>query len=340
MKSMPRLLSPTLAAAALLGACAHAYDPAAFRIAFQEANEAPDRRQAIALLERTRKAFPERRDATDLAIARIYAQLGQPERSLQVLQDAHDGGVFFGLLPQMDWIQPLRAEREFQRVLAQDILLRLQADRTSSMRYEVVTPVGYSPKESYPLFIVLHAGGDDMRNARRYWWSDELGNFVTVYVQSFRHLTSSTFTWMQGDPQSRAALRGIYRKVVGHYSVDSRRVLIGGMSAGGMMSLDVVLRDVLPVTGFVVNCPVVPNDLDPEMAADMRRRGIRGVILTGERDFSLQDQKALVEALTRARVPVRLTIIPGQGHAIPADFPTRLDAALVSLTEPPPPVRD
>ena len=239
----------------------------------------------------------------------------------------------------LSW-EPLRAEREFQRVLAQDILLRLQADRTSSMRYEVVTPVGYSPKESYPLFIVLHAGGDDMRNARRYWWSDELGNFVTVYVQSFRHLTSSTFTWMQGDPQSRAALRRIYRKVVGHYSVDPRRVLIGGMSAGGMMSLDVVLRDVLPVTGFVVNCPVVPNDLDPEMAADMRRRGIRGVILTGERDFSLQDQKALVEALTRARVPVRLTIIPGQGHAIPADFPTRLDAALVSLTEPPPPVRD
>ncbi len=336
---MRGLLPPTLVAAALLGACAHAYDPAAFRVAFRNATQTSDPREAIQRLERTRAAFPEKRDATDLAIARIYAQLGQPERSLRVLQDAQDDGVFFGLLPQMDWLQQLQGQREFQAVLLQDLQLRAQADRESTMLYDVVTPVGYSPKQAYPLFIVLHAGGDDMANARRYWTSEGLGQFITVYVQSSRHLTSSSFTWLEGDLMSRAGLRRIYDKVVRRYRVDPRRVLIGGMSAGGMMSLDVVLHDALPVTGFVVNCPVIPG-FGPDLLGDVRRRGIRGVILTGERDFSLAEQKALVEAATRAGVAIHFTVIPGLGHALPADFPARLDAALADLTEPPPPVQD
>ena len=328
-----RAVRHPLAAPLLLAACAHAYDPAAFRAALREANRDPDRQQAIASLERTRQAYPEKRDETDLAIARIYAQIGQPERSLEVLEDAHRAGVFFGLLPQMDWIQPLRYLRDFQPLLDRDVQLRLRADRSSSMRFEVVRPQGYSSAKVYPLFIVLHAGGDDMRNARRYWRSDGLGRFLVVYVQSFRHLTSSSYTWIGGDLESRARLRRIFDEVATRYNVDPRRVLIGGMSAGGMMSLDVVFHDALPVTGFIVNCPVVPNDFNPAMADDLRRRGIRGVILTGDRDFSLDSQKAVVDALTRAGVPHRFTIIPGQGHMIPADFPARLDAALAELLD-------
>lgn len=323
-----------LAAILSLTACAHAYDPAAFRTAMREASQARDPQRAIALLEQVRRTYPRKRDATDLALARVYAQAGQPERSLEVLEQAHAAGVFFGLLPQMDWIQPLRYLRDFQSVLNRDAVLRLQADRTSAMHYQVVKPAGYSSRQAYPLFIVLHGGGDDMHNAGRYWRSDGLARFVTVYVQSFRHLTSSSYTWIGGDGESRAGLRHIYDEVVARYSVDPRQVLIGGMSAGGMMSLDVVLHDVLPVTGFVVNCPVVPNDFQPALADDVRRRGIRGVILTGERDFSLQSQQAVSAEFTRAGVWHRLTVIPGQGHALPPDFAARLDAALAEVTVP------
>ena len=113
--------------------------------------------------------------------------------------------------------------------------------------------------------------------------------------------------------------------------VDTGKVLVGGMSAGGMMSLDVVFHNVIPVTGFVVNCPVVPADFEADMADRIRKRGVGGIVIAGEKDWGLSRQKEMIDAFAKAGVRHRLTVIPGMGHTIPDDFPARLDAALREL---------
>jgi predicted esterase len=253
---------------------------------------------------------------------------------MEIWQAGHRNGYFYGLFPQFDWLQPFQKFPQFPSIVDRDKELRERADRTATMRYEVVTPVGYSVKQRYPLFMVLHAGNDTIEHARTYWRSSALSReYLVAYVQSARPMSSKSYGWRDGDPEMREGLRKLYGEIAAKYPVDTNRVLIGGMSAGGFMSMDVLLHNVLPVTGYVVNCPGVPGDFAPAMAEQVRQRGVRGVIITGEKDFGLARLKEMVEVFRKAGVPHRFTIIPGMGHEVPEDFPNRLDAALGELSE-------
>ena len=334
---LPAAILAALAFAGAIPLYAQKDDAAAFWAAMRASDRAADRQQALAILESARRQFPAREFEITLEMAAAYAQLGQCEKSMEIWQAGHRKGLFYGLLPQIDWLKPFAKFPQFQSILDRDKELREQADRTGAMRYEAVLPAGYSASRKYPLFIVLHAGGDSIDGAKDYWRSAALSrDYLAVFLESGRHRSSKTYTWPSRDPEIRAGVRKLYDEIVAKYPVDTSRVLVGGMSAGGMMSLDVVFHDVIPVTGFVVNCPVVPPDFEPAMAERLQQRGVRGVVITGEQDWGLPRQKEMIEAFTKARVPHLLVVVPGMGHDVPDDFPSRLDAALAELAKPAP----
>ncbi len=335
---MKRLLV-SFALVTLVSCYGHAEEHSAFWPAFWQTDQLEDRALALKSVETLGQKYPEHEDVIRAEMAQINVQLGRPQESVKIWKEGHQKGLFFGLSPLMDWLKPLQNLPELQQILDRDKELREQADRGAKMRYEVVTPSDYSPQKKYPVFLVLHGGAGDIEQTKLYWHSPVLSSeYLTVYIQSNLHGTSNTFTWRPNTPELRAGIRKLYDEVAAKYPIDETRVLIGGMSAGGMMSLDVIFHEVLPVTGFVVNCPVVPYDFQPEMADKVRQRGIRGVIITGEKDFALTRQKEMAQAFTKAGVRHRFTIVPGMGHSVPDDFPSRMDAALLEVTPPGQPV--
>jgi len=289
-------------------------------------------RAAMAILEKARQEYPDREFEIDQDLALCHAQLGEYEKSMEIWKKGHAKGLFYGLIPVFDWLNPFHELPQFQSLVDRDRDLRDDATRVAKMRYQTILPAGYGGARKYPLFIVLHAGADSIEGAKRYWKSRVLSrDYVVAFLQSFRHVGSRTYTWQAQDPEARVGIRTLYNEIRQEVPVDTGRVLIGGMSAGGMMSLDVVFQNVIPVSGFVVICPVVPADFEADMADEIRKRGVGGVVITGEKDWGLSSQKEMIDAFAKAGVRHRLTVIPGMGHEIPDDFGDRLDAALGEL---------
>ena len=106
---------------------------------------------------------------------------------------------------------------------------------------------------------------------------------------------------------------------------------MGGFSQGGKTALDLSFDKALSIRGFVLLCPGggIPEILkDPGALKRAQGKNLRGVILTGEKDGSLAEQKEIVRILKSAAIPHQFHIFPNLYHWFPPDFPTHLDKAL------------
>jgi hypothetical protein len=72
-------------------------------------------------------------------------------------------------------------------------------------------------------------------------------------------------------------------------------------------------------------------DLLEETARPAARRGVRGWLITGDRDAAQQAVELLHAQLLDAGLECRIDVIPGLGHTFPDDFGERLKAALPFL---------
>lgn len=203
------------------------------------------------------------------------------------------------------------------------------------VQYEVVKPKGFSPETKYPLLLLLHGRGGNLKSSRERWKTEELTNqFLIAFVQSSQAMFwLDCYSW--DDSQTgRKDIKQVYEDITGSYPVDKDRVIIAGMSAGGKMAIDTALNGIIPVKGFIACCPPKPEGFNKEIVQKSARRGIRGTIIAGERDSHLVGAAREMAAVFKEnKLPHRLVIIPGMGHAVPEDSQRRLKAAIAHIYE-------
>jgi predicted esterase len=286
--------------------------------------------KAAEILEWGLTQFPENLLANTYNLALFYANLQQPEKALATLQSGLDQGVWYGQWDfEFDFWQPVKALAGFGQIQAQCNAAQAEAQQRAKPELTVVPPKEYDPAQKYPLFIALHGGGETVAAFQPQWTSPGLeSSFIVAYPQSSRVINMNGFSWM-GDDQDRREIAAAYQSICAAYAVDAERVLSGGFSAGGHLSLTLLLDEepVLPMRGFIALCPPVP-DYSPEAIRRVRARGQRGVILTTEMDGRVEEQRKMAEALDEGGVPVQFTITPNIGHWYPVDLGKQIDRAI------------
>ncbi|HEU0300870.1 MAG TPA: PHB depolymerase family esterase [Longimicrobium sp.] len=116
-----------------------------------------------------------------------------------------------------------------------------------SRRYRLFVPTGYDASRPVPLVVMLHGCTQDpddfARGTRFNQHADAAGVIVAYPEQPATQHPQKCWTWYDPDHQSAvvgepAIIFGITREVMGRYAVDSARVYIGGVSAGGAMAIN------------------------------------------------------------------------------------------------------
>jgi predicted esterase len=215
---------------------------------------------------------------------------------------------------------------------ARNEMARARAQLRVRPRLEVSLPEGFDPSKSYPLFIALHGGGENVDVFMPEWTSPLLQEeFIVAFPQSTQLVAMNGFNWTEDVGKSLEEIQAAYEEVIERYPVDMEQVVVGGFSSGGVASLEVVLQDAFDVRGFVVLCPAMPDEFQAEDVRSARDRGVRGTILTTEMDGRVDQQRRMEEVMIQEGLPLEFFVTPDIGHWYPDDLAQRIDQAIAHI---------
>ena len=197
---------------------------------------------------------------------------------------------------------------------------------------EIVLPTDYDPDRRYPLFLALHGGGENVEMFMPNWTSPVLNReFIVAFPQSTQLIAMDGYNWTEDIDLSLREIRDAFDQVVGQYPVDVDQVVVGGFSSGGVASLEVVLRDAIPVRGFVVLCPAMPEGFSAEGVSAASERGVRGTLLTTEMDGRVAQQRRMADIMEEVGFAYEFHVTPDVGHWYPDDLAERIDLAIAHI---------
>ena len=108
--------------------------------------------------------------------------------------------------------------------------------------------------------------------------------------------------------------------------LDLERTIVGGLSAGGELSIWLALSGTIPVQKFIVIAPGGQWMNEPEkwqpLIDDSANRNVKGMIILGEEDKAIPHKsiERVVDMLNNGGISCEYIKYPGLGHWYPPDF--------------------
>jgi poly(3-hydroxybutyrate) depolymerase len=189
-------------------------------------------------------------------------------------------------------------------------LRALKSDR-GERRYTVYVPDGYDGTKTFPVVLFLHGAGergDDGVTPAQVGIGPAILNrqggipAVVVFPQARR-------TWSAASPDGIAALRAL-DEVMRDYKVDPKRVILTGLSMGGMGSWDIGTAHPERFAAVVPIC----GGGDPATADQLKGLPVWTFCGDADRDETVLNLRTIVESLRNSGSPAKLTEYRGVGH--------------------------
>jgi predicted esterase len=286
--------------------------------------------EAAELLLWAREEYPDYLFNNTYNLILMYARMQQYEKGIEALQYALDRGIWFApYFFDIELWKPLTEQAGFDTIRIQSEAFKREAQMKAKPDLLVVTPDTFNPDKTYPLFIALHGGSENIQIFKDRWRSRKLSEeFITAYPQSSQVIAMNGFWWHENIERTRKEIAEAYQKVVSEYPVDRDNIIIGGFSSGGLAALEIVLSNVVPVAGFIALCPDWPESFSEENVKNAENRGIRGVLITGEQDERRPLHDKMIETFRNAGLSHQYIVIPDIGHDYPDDLDRIIDQAI------------
>ena len=286
--------------------------------------------EALHVVEEAAETLPGWRSRTIYWEACLLSLVGRPKEAIEVLQRGIDAGLWW----RPDWLttdqdlEPLWDLPEFSEIVSASELRQIAANTRRRERPEVLvsSPMGH-PRGV--LVALPMYGVTAEESAPRWRPATEEGLVVAV--------AESTTIQADGKPcwdDDQAANRDVQLAVEETRSMAPgvHDLVLAGASQGGMRAIEMTLRGDPGARAFIgVVAALADPDLLEETAEAAAKRGVRGWLLTGDRDAARQAVELLHVQLRDAGMDCRLDVIPGLGHTFPGDFEDRLRKALPFL---------
>jgi len=263
----------------------------------------------------------------------IYMDTEQFDKCLDSYETLIESGisVFFEYRGNIypSYTRALENNERFMALLEKNNELVAMAKENSSAEYYVQKPLNFDDNKTYPLMMIFHGGIGIIQAQQHFWNSDKLNeDYLIVYVQG-RHFLRSSLRRFSSDGVED--VKNIYQKIKHDYQIDTSNILLGGPSAGGMLSIDLAINNHLPVKGLILAFPVKPRSFGADNILDAGLNGLRVSMICGENDWALERQKEMSVIFDKLMVENRIVIYPENGHDYPEDFSNQIEKSIVFI---------
>jgi phospholipase/carboxylesterase len=183
--------------------------------------------------------------------------------------------------------------------------------------FSLYVPEYYTPDRAWPLVMALHGGGGNGRNFLWSWLRDARSHGAILVAP-----TATGKTWaLMGDDTDTPNLTRILDFVQTRWNIDSRRLLLTGMSDGGTFCYVSGLESTSPFTHLA---PVAAtfHPLMAEMADAERLRGLPIYLVHGALDwmFPVQGARQTHQLLSAAGADVTYRELGDLSHCYPREM--------------------
>jgi len=261
-----------------------------------------------------------------IELADLYIATKQLDKCLDMYENLINSGitVFFQIrgktYPSFNDI--FKNNERFDSLLKKNNELVEKANENSVAEYYVQKPNNYDTNKKYPLMMIFHGGIGNIQDQQHFWKSSKLEEeYLVAFVQgrSFMYTLKRRF-----GNKGKTDIKNIYKEISNNYQIDTTKVLLGGPSAGGMLSIDLAINKHLPVQGLILAYPVKPRAFGADEIYEAGINDLRISMICGENDWALKRQKEMSVIFDKLDVSNRIVIYPDNGHEYPDDFSNQI----------------
>ena len=252
----------------------------------------------------------------------LYIETKQFDKYLDKCEDLINLGisVFFEIRGNIypGYTKALETNERFISLLERNNELVTKVKENSSVEYFVQKPEHYDKNKAYPLMMIFHGGIGNIQDNQHFWESDKLKEeYLVVYVQGRNYLS---FLKRRFGTDGTKDVKKVYEQIKNDYLIDTTKILLGGPSAGGMLSIDLAINNHIPAQGLVLAFPVKPREFGADEIYEAGINGLKVSMICGENDWALERQKEMSVIFDKLDVENRIVIYPENGHEYPDDF--------------------
>jgi poly(3-hydroxybutyrate) depolymerase len=204
----------------------------------------------------------------------------------------------------------------------------------------VLTPRNYSSKAKPPLLIALNQRIGHPNDFSEHWTGARNRGFLLAVPHSSQPISSEEYCWDDPD-RSEHDVSWAYQQIHDKYSFDPKKVVLAGFSQGAALAMYMILNRTFPSQGFIAvaasdwvapeDKPANQRDRPSEAFASFVRakdvRGLKGVIIMGDKDPFLPKIKKLLEGMVERGFNCKIDVVQNLGHDFPTNFDKRLESA-------------
>jgi hypothetical protein len=285
--------------------------------------------EALGLSRSVQEAYPANASYWS---ACLLSLMREREESLTTLERALEAGCWWSplALRRDPDLEPLRGDDRFTRVVEASEE-KWRATFRDEPELLMFPPKGAS---TGVLLIALHGSQAFSLDDFVAQWEplSSLGIALVVPRSTQAANSDGGATW-DDRTQMERDVRLAFERAKSRFA--TTRVVIGGFSAGGEAAITTTVmgRPAIEPIGFIVVGAVI----NPEVADALNQAdpSLRGWIIVGEKDWARDGCLALAEQARVIGLPWHIEVVPGGGHKIPDDFPSRSRQAMDFLLSTP-----
>lgn len=284
---------------------------------------------AIMMMEFALKNFAEELASTTNILPQLHTRVGNYARAIEIWEMGHEKGYFYDLNNE-GYQKYYAGNAAFER------LAKTEKEKmdTLHVKHEVILPTAFKSEKTYPVLFIFHGNNRNIEKAKLSWNAPIMNReFITVFLQSYIPSSPTDFKWVPKDEKIKKEFTEIYNQVLKDYPVNESKIIFAGMSAGGKKALDFTLNNYFPVSGLVLNCPVIPESITDDMIRGFVEKNKKLGIITGEEDFALARQQELVQSIDSLLGKTKIIVTADLGHSFAENFTELLDENLKWVLE-------